>query len=205
MYMTPADMLATRLQGSVRQQLLGNGFTCDMRPLALSQNGTKPIITGKGPRAPDKHFSLRALWPQTENFRGTKRQFRGTHRKSTWQTNIHISPNFHCITNKYFDNRCRKCIVLFQIQFHIYCDSHLSQRFLRGHVFDEHRTAPAYSSYCLTGRYASSLPACLSIENAIAGAANASRVKSPLWHPNPAWVRVGSLYQFIAGLVGCGM
>ena len=131
MYMTPADMLATRLQGSVRQQLLGNGFTCDMRPLALSQNGTKPIITGKGPRAPDKHFSLRALWPQTENFRGTKRQFRGTHRKSTWQTNIHISPNFHCITNKYFENRCSNYNVQFQIQFDIFCDSHLSQRFPR--------------------------------------------------------------------------
>ena len=47
-------------------------------------------------------------------------------------------------------------------------------------------------SYRLTGRCASSLPACLSIENALAGATNTSRVKSPLWHlkQNPARVQV---------------
>ena len=56
--------------------------------------------------------------------------FRATHRKSTCQRNIHISSNFHCNTRYNFDNGCINYNVLFQIQFHIFCDSHyLSQRF----------------------------------------------------------------------------
>ena len=50
---------------------------------------------------------------------GANRHFRGTHRKSTCQRNIHISIHFHWITKKYFDNRCRNYNVLFQIQCHI--------------------------------------------------------------------------------------
>ena len=44
----------------------------------------------------------------------------------------------------------------------------------------------------LTGRWASSLPARLSIENALSGPTNASHVKSPSWHlkQSPALVRV---------------
>ena len=69
------------------------------------------------------------------------------------------------------------------------------------HVFDENGTTVSQecarlSSCRLTGRCASSLPARLSIENALAGATNASCVKSPLWHLKQSSARVREPAQF---------
>ena len=64
-------------------------------------------------RAPDLSFSLGALWPLTENFRGTTRNFRGTFNQ---HANIITFLLIFTITNNYFDNRCRNYNVPFQIQ-----------------------------------------------------------------------------------------
>ena len=73
----------------------------------MTVTSSRCIASDQGSRG----LSLGALWPLTENFRGATRNFRGTHCKSTCHPNIHISTNFHCITNKYIDNRCRNNVL----------------------------------------------------------------------------------------------
>ena len=78
---------------------------------------------------------------------------------------------FHCITNKYFDNGCRNYNVRFQILCHILLGFSSRRTLMRSTSTEATVCDSARLSCRLTGRCASSLPARLSVENALRGAA----------------------------------